>query len=279
MVGWLARLSGHALRLISTVCPTFILNSFLTLSWVTALHSPPRVCIRAYALGGGEGLSATTGVRRQVRGSVCPWCQQLEWVQVWEWVWSVATIKLHKTVSKRSVLGPGRWVGDWDPGVPTGQTECLRPAAGGIHYVYMDTSIFSIVVLQPAQPERTGWGCWWCLCSRECSECLSRICVTSYVCMYLCIQVAYSCALCTCAWLGMHLQPGYWLDLGTGSSSSLASLQAVGPGMICFPLKILFQNTVCWKMTRIWYQKGYFSNSEVVVWQFVIFCRGIRTGK
>lgn len=70
-----------------------------------------------------------------------------------------------------------------------------------------------------------------------------------------------------------------WLNSGTGISSSLASLEVVESGMIYFPFKILFPNTMCSKMTDTRHQKGYFSNSKFGVWQFVIFCMGTKAEK
>lgn len=65
IVCWSVHLSDNALHLISTVCPIYLLNSFLTIPWM-----------RDWGMQGARHvhghLSAATGVRPQVGGPMCP---------------------------------------------------------------------------------------------------------------------------------------------------------------------------------------------------------------
>lgn len=71
-------------------------------------------------------------------------------------------------------------------GEAAGQTECVSPAAGGIHAVHTYAYIFSQAELHPAHPERGAEsGCWCCLCLRKCSVCLHVTYVAYHVHKYI----------------------------------------------------------------------------------------------
>lgn len=105
----------------------------------------------------------------------------------------------------------------------TGQTGCMRSAAGGTHthtyiyYIYrydLFPLTVGIIYSHIAQPERgAGRGHCCCLRSCGCSVCLSVTCVARHVCMCL---------------VGMHFQPCYLLHLGAWSCGCLASLRLLG---------------------------------------------------
>lgn len=85
----------------------------------------------------------------------------------------------------------------------------------------------------PAQPESGGgWGHWCCLCSCECSMCLSVACVAGCVYVYIC--VVYVCSVYLCL-LQTYCQHCYRLNLGPWSCSSLASLKLLYAAQYTFP--------------------------------------------
>lgn len=65
-VGRSVCLPGHALRLVSAVCPVSLRNSFLALSWGRAV-CPVCTCVC------GGAVSAAAGVRARGGGLLCPW--------------------------------------------------------------------------------------------------------------------------------------------------------------------------------------------------------------